>query len=744
MKKLLIFIFILNSLCFPEEFVKKKSGISLFGIGSNYLGTLGSGVNGRFDFPVQTLNISDVVKVSAGAYHTIALKSDGTVWAWGDNVYGQLGDKTIVSKPYPVQVLGLSDIIDISAGTFHSLALKRDGTVWGWGFNNYDYPLGLPLEYIRCDRDGFYICAPAKLYGMDNVRAISAGHFYSLFLKNDGTVWGLGNNEYGQLGHQNGRDSYYSPVKVPDIKNVIKISAGVVHSMALKNDGTVWAWGLNSNGELGDGTYEDSSFPVKVKNLSDVIQISAGEFFSLALRNDGTVWAWGDNYSGNLGNGTEKNDTNKPQMVQNLYGIKDISAGRHGCVALESDGDVWTWGWMVGYALENGSYKNVLTPLKIIEKSDIKKVFMGKLHQLFLKEDGTILGRMDNYSGQLGIGYFGYNPEPEVVETIDDLVQVSGGYLFSLGLKADGTVWSWGYNYYGQLGNGKTWEELLYSLVPVQVLNLEDVVQVSAGSEFGLALKRDGTVWAWGLNSSGQLGDGTNNSSNFPVKVKDLENVIAISAGHFHSLALKEDGTVWAWGYGGYGILGNGKLESSNVPVQVKNLNNIISISAGEIHSLALKNDGTLWYWGGYDWFEWQNNPLPFQMEGLENVISISAGAYHCLVLKEDGTVWGWGLNNRGELTNWKFIHDVYPPKKIEGIPKIKGVYAGNFFSMVEDEEGKLWAFGNNLNGQLGIGYRSSLVVDTPTEVLNLKNPLSLSLGGFHALALKMIEKNKF
>lgn len=735
MKKIYIFFFF--SFIIQNLFSQQvKLANVLVGFGSNYLGTLGNGRNTNLDYSVQVQNLNDIVKVSSGAKHTIALKSDGTVLAWGDNLWGQLGDGTFLSKPYPLQVLNLSDVIDISAGQYHSLALKRDGTVWGWGHNFFGEigfcPYYSPYYNIN-------VCPKPSQIDIQDVIKISGGLYHSLYLKKDGTVWGTGNNDYEQLGQEDPHKHYRFPVRVPDLKNVIDISAGMVHSMALKNDGKVWAWGLNLNGELGDGSYISSRFPVKVKNLYDVIKISAGDMFSLALREDGTVWVWGDNYYGVFGNGTEKNDRNKPGMVPILYGVKDISAGRYGCIAVEGDGDVWTWGYGVGYVNENGSYNTVLKPLKILRSSNVISVSMGKMHQVLLNKDGAVLGRMDNYYGQLGIGEFGYSPKPEAISTIDDLIQVSSGYLFSLGLKRDGTVWAWGYNYYGQLGCGKTKDELLYSLVPVQV-QIEDVVAISAGSEFGLALKRDGTVWAWGSNEYKQLGNGKDEWSNISVQVRGLENVVSISAGHFHSLALKSNGTVWAWGYGGYALLGDGKSQSSNVPVQVKNLSNIIKISAGEVHSLALRNDGTVWEWG--NWFDWVNQDTPYQVEGLSDVVSIAAGAYHSLALKNDGTVFGWGLNEAGELTKWehKAYATIYPPWKIEGIPKIKSVYAGNYYSIVEDAEGKFWAFGNNYDGQLGVGFNSYLL-DIPTEVKNLKNVISISLGGFHTLAIQNISK---
>jgi hypothetical protein len=220
-------------------------------------------------------------------------------------------------------------------------------------------------------------------------------------------------------------------------------------------------------------------------------------------------------------------------------------------------------------------------------------------------------------------------------------------------LKNDGTVWAWGYNNYGQLGNG-TYSN---SNVPVQVSGLTGVTAIAWGWWHSLALKNDGTVWAWGYNKQGQLGDGTKTDSNVPVQVSGLTGVTAIAGSWKHSLALKNDGTVWAWGYNGDGQLGNGTNTNSNVPVQVSGLAGITAIAGGYQHSLALKNDGTVWAWGyngdgqlgnGTN----TNSNVPVPVSGLTGITAIAGGGYHSLALKSDGAVWAWGENYSGQLGN--------------------------------------------------------------------------------------------
>jgi alpha-tubulin suppressor-like RCC1 family protein len=228
-----------------------------------------------------------------------------------------------------------------------------------------------------------------------------------------------------------------------------------------------------------------------------------------------------------------------------------------------------------------------------------------------------------------------------------------------------GNVWAWGDNGFGELGNGTT----TASPSPAVVGNLSNVVTIADGccdDEFGLALKSDGTVWAWGANGVGELGNATTVSSSTPVQVSGLAGVTDIAANWDHALAVKSDGTVWAWGYNGNGELGNGTTTNSTTPIQVCSppptqicLSNVIAVAAGDSESMALKSDGTVWVWGyngngqlGIGTTSPSQQTTPVQVNGLSGVLAIAAGNGDSLVLKGDGTVWGWGYNLDGRLGN--------------------------------------------------------------------------------------------
>jgi hypothetical protein len=234
---------------------------------------------------------------------------------------------------------------------------------------------------------------------------------------------------------------------------------------------------------------------------------------------------------------------------------------------------------------------------------------------------------------------------PLQVAGLSNVIDVSAGFHHCLALKSDGTVWAWGLNYEGELGNGAN----VPSSVPVQVLGLTGVVKVTGGYTHSLAIKSDGTLWAWGSNYWGQLGNGTFTNSNVPILVPAMSPVKSVAAGR-HTLVLKTDGSLWAFGFNQYGGLGNGANTNSNVPVPVSGMSNVAGIAAGELHSVALMSDGTVWAWGWGNCGQLGNGSnydtnVPVRVSGITGVGSIAGGSCHTMALKSDGTLWGWGLN---------------------------------------------------------------------------------------------------
>ncbi|MGV6937503.1 carboxypeptidase regulatory-like domain-containing protein [Paenibacillus sp. CMM36] len=320
-------------------------------------------------------------------------------------------------------------------------------------------------------------------------------------------------------------------------------------------------------------------------------------------------------------------------------------------------------------------------------------------------------------------------------------INVAADSLRSYAVKSDGTVWSWGsgLNERGELVGYPNFVE-----IPVKIPNVSEITKVVGGmNSFQLALKSDGTVWSWGYNSEGQLGDGTNTYRSKPVMIHNLHDVISISAGSHHSLALKSDGTVWTWGYNAYGILGDGSYVDQYTPVQVKNLSNVISITGSYEKSKAVKSDGTVWEWGYLvNGSNYQTTPT--QILGIENVKALAnISTLATLALKADGTVWVWddyrstptqveNLDNIVAISNGMALksdgkvvlikEDIFTnqievtPVELTDVTQISKTYAqypGHQLAIKKD--GSVWAWGGNDYGQLGDGTLDDKLI--PVEV---------------------------
>ena len=356
-------------------------------------------------------------------------------------------------------------------------------------------------------------------------------------------------------------------------KAPVSLASGDVFRLAaLKSDGTVWAWGDNHYGELGNGTTTNSTVPVQVSNLSGVTAVAAGNEFSLALKS-GTVWAWGQNNGGQLGNGTTSNyATPAPVQVTGLSGATAVAAGNGHSLALKSDGTVWAWGSNAYGELGNGTTTNSSVPVEVVTGnkslplSGIVAISAGSFTSYAVKSDGTVWAWGANANGALGNGSTATDSTKAVqVKNLIGAITIAGGNDDAYVLKSDGTVWAWGFNEYGDLGNGTTTN----SSVPVQVSSLTGVSAISNGGSTGYALKSDGTIWAWGFNGNGELGNGTTTASSIPLKAS-ISGVTLLGVGG--ATVAKSDGTTWDWGDGFFGQLGNGTTTGSSVPAQVSGL----------------------------------------------------------------------------------------------------------------------------------------------------------------------------
>jgi alpha-tubulin suppressor-like RCC1 family protein len=348
--------------------------------GSNAYGRLGDNTNVSKSSPVLVAGgFTDWCQVDAGSYHNLAVRTNGTLWAWGYNFSGTLGDNTTVSKSSPVSVVGgFTDWCQVSAGSFHSLAVRTNGTLWAWGFNTYGR-LG--------DNTVVSKSSPVSVVGgfTDWCQA-SAGSSFSLAIRTNGTLWAWGSG--GEIGDDT-NVSKSSPVSVVGgFTDWCQASAGIGHSLAVRTNGTLWSWGSNANGRLGDNTVTNRSSPVSVVGgFTDWCQASAGNAHSLGVRRDGTLWSWGSNANGRLGDNTTVSKSSPVSVVGGFTDWCQASAGNGHSLAVRTNGTLWAWGSNANGRLGDNTVVSKSSPVSVVGGfTDWCQASAGGSHSLALRK----------------------------------------------------------------------------------------------------------------------------------------------------------------------------------------------------------------------------------------------------------------------------------------------------------------------------------------------------------------------
>jgi len=770
---------------------------SLWSWGYNGYGELGNGnTGGNYLIPNDT-GFSGFADIKAGQYFAAGLKTNGTVWTWGYQSNGRLGNGSFAnsSQSTPVMISGLTDVVAIAVNYQHGLALKADGTVWAWGYNYYGQ-LG--------DGSNTNSAIPVQVSGLTDAIAIAAGEVHSLAIKSDGTVWSWGWNSNYQLGDGTSNPSNV-PVQVAGISNASQIVAGRYHSLVLLEDGKIFSFGINTTGQLGDGTTNTTGnavqvlgdlnlyYGITVSPVSGLVTTEAGgaDTFTVVLdyppaadvtiplqssdTSEGSVTPSSLTFTTSNWSTTQTvtvtgvddsfHDEDIAYDIQllpassadsNYNGIDgdDVTANNINDDAgiLVSDTSLVTteWGATATFEVKLDTIEPTADVIVDLSSSDIGEVMVSPTTLTFnpgvgwdIPQTVTVTGVNDDQDdGNSFVTIVTANAisadsdydnlssdDVTVVNLDDDGTMVDNDQEHSAALKTDGTVWTWGRNNYGQLGDGTTTQRNL----PVQVSDLSDVIAIETVNNYGLAVKSDGTVWSWGRNNYGQLGDGTTTQRNSPVQVNDLTNIVSVAGDASSSLALRSDGTVWAWGRNNYRQLGDNTTTSRQSPVQVIGLTDVVAI-AMDYHGMALKSDGSVWTWGrnnngqlGHGGTSTQG--LAAKAHDLDDVIGISGSYLTTQVLRLDKTVWGWGDNAAGKLGDGTTTDRLTPVQALN-LTDVAAISSDADHTLALKTDGTIWSWGENAQGRLGDGTTSDRY--TPVQVDNLSNVVVVA-GGYNS-----------
>ena len=527
-----------------------KTDGTLWMWGDNAYGELGVGdlgyPYGDVSSPIQTITRGTNWSQVSNSYRTVvATKTDGTLWVWGRGTSGSIGNNAALNRSSPIQTGLNSNYWQTAwAGAESVRALKNDGTLWAWGKSNG----GNIGDGAASNRSN-----PTQVVGSIKFKGVSNGGGGSPFIgtsvhsgaignsftsalvdlsdvyqekyyfpsNTGGYLWLTGGGPsfflYGQLGNNN-TNPRSSPVQTVAGGSTWKqVSVGYLQSAAIKTDGTLWTWGRNSNGQLGDNTTVDKSSPVQTITGGSWSAVSCGYEFITAIKPDGTLWTWGRNNNGQLGDNTTVDKSSPVQTIAGGTNWSSMATGRFTAAAIKTDGTLWLWG--------AGLY--------------------GKLG--------------DNTS----------DAKSSPVQTVaggTNWLQVSTSAQFNTSaVKTDGTLWSWGYNGFGALGDNTTVDKSS----PVQTITGgTNWSQVSCGLHYSAAVKSDGTLWAWGANTGGKLGDNTVVGKSSPVQtITRGTNWKQVSC-FYHTAAIQYNGTLWVWGDNTSGKLGDNTITNRSSPVQ--------------------------------------------------------------------------------------------------------------------------------------------------------------------------------
>lgn len=661
-------------------------------------------------------SLADVIEVAAGDTHSCALINGGAVKCWGDNYFGQLGNGSFTGSGKPVAVSGITTAVSIAVSSAHSCAALANGNVKCWG-DNSSSQLG--------DGGNTQQSTPVTVTGLTGATKVALSDTFTCAIVNGGEVKCWGDNANGQLGN-NASGIETSPVSAQGISTAVAITTGMQHTCALLANNSVSCWGDNSDGQLGIGPNPTAFIPTAVSGLPAVSSLDAGGSTTCAV-SSGNLYCWGYNGGGQFGDNSFVGSA-IPTLISGLSSVSEVSVGQIStCVRVS--GNLQCWGANIGGQLGIGNRSEQFIPVSLPIIATASNISVGYSHACALLTSGKVQCWGFDSNDQLGRNMLGLRGMPIIVADLgaENSYQIRDNHACLLTMSQ--TVSCRGLNNGGELGDGTkvASETFVYT-------GLGSIQYLATGLYHSCALHSDGSVECWGSNSDGQLGNGNLNDSQSPVSVTGITTASSIAVGSNFSCALLLDGAIKCWGSNIVGQLGDGTSSNQSTAVSVSGITTATMISLGDTHACARLADGSMKCWGyngsgSIGDSTLTNRVAPVSPTGLStNIASVWAGAGQSCAILNDGSVYCWGENTQGQLGDGSLI-DRNSPNLITGLgSNVSSLALGPNHSCAVLSNGKALCWGQNDKGELGDGTFSAS--SSPVAVNGISGAQYASVSG--------------
>jgi alpha-tubulin suppressor-like RCC1 family protein len=631
--------------------------------GENSSGQFGDGSANRSLLPIIAAGSATTwTQVTTAGATSCGRRSDGTLWCWGRNGNGQVGDNSTSTRTTPVQTSGgYTDWTNVSNGEFNVCGVRANSTLWCWGANTSGQ-VGDATTTAR-------LVPTIASGGFTDWTESSIGSQFACGRRANGTLYCWGDNTFGQLG-----DGTTFPRTSPTLvgggfTDWVEVSANAYSACGRRSNGTIYCWGMNVASQVGDGTTTQRTSPTIVNGgFTDWTSLSGGYNHTCATRSNGTVYCWGANAFGQTGQ-SPSDAVSAPTLVSGAYmDWTAVSSGRTHTCGLRQSGRPWCWGANSSTQLGNNVSLTRTAPEQLGAATDWTQITNGRYHACGIRSGAAYCwGR--NGNGQVGDDSTLDRSSPVLVSGgFTDWTQLSAGHTQTCGRRSNGTIYCWGENTDGQLGDNTRTQRLTPTIVNG---GYTDWTAITAGSSHTCGRRSNSTVYCWGANSNGQLGDNTTVQKLIPTIVNGgFTDWTMVSSLATHTCGVRSNGTAYCWGNNGNGQLGDNTTVQKLIPTIVN---------------------------GGYtDW------------------TAISAGAAHTCGLRGTGFGWCWGRNSSGQLGDNTYVQKLIPTAVSGGLPDFSSLSAGDLHSCGRRTNSTIYCYGANANANLGDG------TTTPQPVVTL------------------------